>query len=485
MTSTVTAQLPIATRRASTPAVQKTSPVHIREHAGDKVEILSRDEQGAIRSSSDAQQGDWWPTLKAKAYDSLVPANPQENVSQDYAVTRKWQLARDFFGSMGGTASLAAVLTAMVPAQSALAALSVAGLTVANVGWVKDRLSQFTSFVSGNVFRDQAEKNPRPWIMAADVVNNVGTVVDASTALLPPLAYYPLQIGMTLARAVGGSADGVAQAGIPSRQAIANNLGEVASKNSNQAAVATFLGSTAGIGALAALGGTIGFAPAAFAIAATASAGGLLCTVNKLKNLDYHPVNEKAIRAVVAGKAETGEAPAPDRSILRAMGTMLENDRLIAGQPSRPLLETSNFESLRELYSSSPYILGVVDGAPYIVLKDDLQEPQDSLESADGLSLMPDFGRRMAQMKAVYQGVVAESLLAGPEFAKVKSEKGLDEANLWVAKESLRQTPQSMRPLLEELKAKGWSADLLAFSGDNRLTEISSQAFPEQPTVSK
>jgi len=254
----------------------------VKEFHGDKPVIYQRQGDGSvIDPEGEKNQDSWVDSLKARAWDSLVPENLAHNLSKDYVPTRKWQLARDFSGSFAGTAALGAVMTAVGPANMALAAVSLAGLTVANVTWVKDRLGQISSMISTPLAR-VAEKNPRPWLLAADVAQQVGTVLDASTAVLPSSAYYPLLAGVSVMRAAAGAASGAASANIAPRQALRGNLGEVTVKNANQGTLATMAGATAGIAALGAAAGVVGFGPAALIVSGVGALGG---TVLDLQNV--------------------------------------------------------------------------------------------------------------------------------------------------------------------------------------------------------
>lgn len=443
-------------------------PVLVKEFQGDKLIHFERDKDGLV-TSPDISPDDagWMARMKTKALNSLVPENLSQSVSKDYVATRKWQLARDFLGAFAGTASLAAVMTAVAPANGALAALSVAGLTVANVNWFKDRMGQLSSIAATNIARI-AEKNPRPWMMASDIIQNVGTVVDAATCVLPPLVYFPLLTGMGVVRAVGGAAGGAAGANVGPRQAIKGNLGEVSVKNGNQSTLATFAGATAGIATLGALGSVLSFGTAVLAVAGIGAVGSLVTYYKMLQSLDYNPVNEKSMRYVMEHmESNKGEVPPPSRNLMGQVAGLIKRDTLIAGDKIKPLLEDKDFAELRETFKDRPYIMNIKDGKPYLVLKHEEGSNDQPETAAKPLPESSDFVTKMAQTQAMYQGIVAERLLASPDYASKKSQDA-DAADRWVIQESLKQTPKDIRPFLTEMQKAGWSVDTVRFWGEER-----------------
>ena len=452
--------------------------VKVKEHQGAQEVTYVRDADGKVTNTSgnDSADAGWVTRTRRKLWESLVPENLSANVSKDYVATRKWQVARDALGAFAGTASVAATLAAVGAANSALLGLGIAALSLANVTWVKDRLAQLTSFTSTGIAKI-AEKNPRPWILAADIVTNVGTAVDATTAILPPLAYYPLITAMAVIRTATGTAEGAAGAGIAPRQAIADNIGEVGVKNANQATIATTLGATASLVALGTLTAAIGFGPAAMTVAAVGAAGGLFCKYQMLKNLDYNPINEGAVRRIIAETQESGNVPGPAENLLTQLPTVFRRNRLVVGDSVAPLLRDSNFPKLREMYSDRPYILSVQNGKPHIVLKNDLETLADDPRPV--MSPLPDnseYAKKVAEVQATFQAVHAETLLAGEEYKGRVERDGAEQAALWVAEESKRLAPSDMQALLTEMKAKGWSIDTVRFHGEARPTEIGEAA---------
>lgn len=471
----MTALSHVATPR-TLPVLRSTAPapaggVVVEEPTGDKVIEYRRDASGKVTGpDAGAISGNWWERQKKWVWESLVPENLATSVSKDYVPTRKWQLARDFLGSLAGTSAVAAVLTAVPPASMALAALGVASLTLGNLTWAKDRVGQVVGLFSTRV-ATIAEKNPRPWMMAADVANNLTTVLDASVVMLPPLAYFPVLTVNTLLRAVSGAAGGAAGANVGPRQALKGNLGEVSIKNGNQGTLATFAGATVGAAMMSGLSGYIGLEAAMFATTVVGAVGGLLCTYKMLQNLDYNPLNERGLRRVLDHmEAHKGEVCGPDPSLVAQVGRLFESDELVVGDTALPVLSRPDFPALRALYADRPYMLTVENGRAHIVMKDDVGPDRLPSATLPGLPKDATFAERMAQVQAAVQGLHVERLAADPGFAERVARDGQARADQWLLEESLRRTPADIQPFMLALGEKGWSLDMIRFRGQEKPT---------------
>jgi hypothetical protein len=447
--------------------------VAVTEYVGDKQVTYEKGADGQVSSpDQDKLEVGWVKDTQQKAWNLLVPDNLATSVSKDYVPVRKWWVARDFFGSFAGTAAVAAVTTAIAPANMALAGLGIAWVTAANINWIKDRIGQISGIAATSIAR-VGEKNPRPWMMANDIVQNVGTVVDAATVVLPPLVYYPLLTGMGVVRAVAGAAGGAAGANIGPRQAIKGNLGEVSVKNANQSNLATFAGATAGIAALTGLAAFTGFGTAVMAVAGMGAMASLFTNYKLLQNLDYNPINERGLREVVAHMEENaGEVPGPPSNLMGQVVGLFKRDRLIAGDAVKPLLEDTKFAELRHEFAQLPFLMTVREGKPYLVMKRDHAHDDVPKPSQHPLPEGPDFLPKMAQVQAMFCALQAERILESPEYSSKKSSEGEEAATLWAIREAVKKTPADIRPLLLKMQEKGWSVDTIRFWGEERPAEI-------------
>ena len=455
---------------APAPSPKKVSVV---EYVGDKQVTYQKNSDGEVTSpDQDKLDVGWVKNAQQKAWNLLVPDNLATSVSKDYVPVRKWWVARDFFGSFAGTAAVAAVTTAVAPANMALATLGIAWVTAANVNWIKDRIGQISGIAATSIAR-VGEKNPRPWMMANDIVQNVGTVVDAASVVLPPLVYYPLLTGMGVVRAVAGAAGGAAGANVGPRQAIKGNLGEVSVKNANQSNLATFAGATAGIAALTAVSTVTGFGSAIMAVAGVGALASLFTNYKMLQNLDYNPINERGLRQVVQHmEANGGEVPGPASNLMGQVARLFTRDRLIAGDAVKPLLEDPKFDQLRSEFAELPFMMTLKDDKPYLVMKREQNGTDAAEPSQHPLPEGPDYQPKMAQVQGMFCAMQAERLLGSPDYATKKASEGEDAAALWVIREAIKKTPSDIRPLLLEMQEKGWSVDTVRFWGEERPAEI-------------
>lgn len=459
----------IQTAKGSIPAPLPKPPgeVEVTEQFGKETVTYQRDSQGHVVGSQDnLPVPGWLERTKDRAWSALVPDNLPNSVSPDYVRTRQWQLARDFFGTFAATSSLAAVTTAIGPANTALAAMGIAALSLANVTWIKQRLPQITQFASTGL-ATVSERNPKPWMLASDLILQASMVAEAATCLLPAGSYYPLLTGLAMAQAVGTVATNSASASLTPRQARQNNLGEVTTKNSNQSTLVSIAGATAGLAAVGALTGPLGFGHAALVVSSLGALAGTYCKIKRLQVAEYDPINEKSLRRVI-DRGMVG----PERNQLKLLFDLARSDRLVVGNRPRPLLQDPNFPALRQLFTDRPYMLSVHEGAPYIVMKDE-QGVTDEIPQANApLPTNASYTERMAQVQAAYHGIVLENFLAGDEYAELVRDKGTQAANLEAVHRTLQQTPVDMHQFLKDLQAQGWSVDMVRFRGDAKPVKI-------------
>ncbi|MBN9420137.1 hypothetical protein ABS71_01810 [bacterium SCN 62-11] len=442
-------------------------PVVVEEQLGKETITYQRDDQGKVTGSQDGEPvPNWLERAKARTWSSLVPDNLPNSVSADYVSTRKWQLTRDFFGTFAATSSLAAVTTAVGPANTALLAIGIASLNLANVTWMKQRLPQITQFASTGL-ATVAERNPKPWMLAADLTLQVSMILEAATPLLPVKSYYPLLTGLAMAQAVGTVGLNSASASMAPRQARLNNLGEVSTKNSNQSTLVSIAGATAGLAAVGALTGPLGFGHAALVVSTIGALAGTYAKIRKHQALEYDPINEQALRRII----DRG-AVGPEHSQLKSLLALASKERLTVGDRPRPLLQDPNFPALRQLFAERPYMLCVHQDAPYIVMKDETQGKDEIAQASAPLPTNASYPERMAQVQAAYHAIVLEKFLATPDYRQLVQEKGQSAADLEAIRRTLHDTPSDMHKFLKDMQELGWSVDMVRFRGDARPVKI-------------
>lgn len=367
----------------------------------------------------------------------FLPSNYPNSVSKDYGVTRKWQLTRDLTGTVAcGYAMGMAVSAATMPGLAAM------GLTLFSYGLIKDRLNQVAGFLTSTCITT-AVRNPRAWMLGGDILDSAGVAALSCSALVPH-AFVPMAIGIGVMQVFATTMHGAAGADIARRQAITDNLGELNAKNANQSLVINNVGMAVGGALSAVLGSTLGGATLPV-IGAVAAGAGIFATARLLSNLDMHPVNEEAVRKLVDGLDKDGKVVSPERDkVWAAIPKMWHPDKIKLGRHVDLLKrDPARFEELKGMYADKNYILESVGGKPYVVCK-----AESTAED---------------RFQAMIQAVRVENLRSGSKYSGIVADKGQDAADFWLVSQSLAQTPKDVKPLLGEVKAAGWSTDLLRF----------------------
>lgn len=449
---------PIACAVQADPAGPRADVAEIH---GRNVVLLHRGSDGYV-VSSDVAGGDAGSGrgLYGRLQEVFLPRNTQTSVRADYVPTRKCYFVHDVATSLGSFAAGAAV-------SVALGASPVwGGAAMATFALIRERLCQTVGFLTTFV-TPSADRNPRPWIIAGEVLDTAGMVLE-STAPLFPRVFLPLALVATGIRVVGGVMRGAAQATIEPRQALADNLGEMRAKNGNQSFVSGLVGSLIAVGAVKALGPHL---PQAYPLLAAAGAGlALVSMAAALRRHDFNPVNEDGMRAVVQGLEKQGEVTGPKGGqVWRGLFQLARPDRIELGQEIRPLLENpARFDELTRLYAGRNYLLEVREGQPVVVLHE-ASTPQD-------------------RFQAMLQAVYVDQLRGSEEYKAELERSGAAAADRMLVSASFSKTPADVAPLLAEMKQKGWSVDLMRFmdTGRRGRWEVAPSAQPassEQPAA--
>lgn len=397
---------------------------------GDKVSVYEFAEDGSLHP----QAGPNAPRPSSKLgriKEVFVPSNMPNSVSKDYLATRGWQFARDVFSNAAGSATAAGVLS--VFGLNPNWALMQAPLNMA-----KDRFCQVVGFGS-SFAAPLADRNPRAWMMAGEALDHLGMVLESSAPL--PGMFLPAFFGGPLVRILSGSMRGAASANIEVRQAVADNLGEVRAKNGNQAFVSSLVGSVSGLAAAQYLSHHIG--PVAYPLVTSIGAAlSVACQAMMVKNLQYQPINEQALRQIIAGTDTTAAVPSPDPSVWKPVARILEKEKIELGQSIQGLTkDQQRFQELKDLYQGRNYLLEAQQGKPYIVLR-------------EGATAEDRF-------TAAAQAIRLENLAQSQEYQERAQKEGPVAADRWLTETSLKKTPSDPTGLLEQCKKAGWSSDLI------------------------
>lgn len=385
--------------------------------------------------------GHYLATSKAAKLKSFfLPDNMPHSVSRDYKAVRSWS----FLSDIGWNAANYATGAGIAIALGVNPVWGGAGMAAYNL--IMDKFCQTTGFAA-TMAVPRADKNPRPWIVAGTALDTVGMALQSAVAITAGISGALLPIAMTGAfiRVFSGSMKGAAMANVEPRQAKAGNLGEIQRKNGNQNFVSNVIGSAIGLYAVKFLAGTLGLGVLAPPIAVAAGAAvAVAATAAMLKKLDYHPVNEKALRKIIDKFEKDKVIPGPETSLINTLKDLKKTDTINLGSEIKPLLsDMERFEDLKKLYSGRNYILEVKDGKTSIVLHENVKEEE--------------------RVSAVLQAIHVDRLKESEAYKSLLSEKDSVKADRWLVRESLSKTPKDAKPMLENLQKAGWSTDLLRF----------------------
>jgi hypothetical protein len=445
--------------RASRPPDDASPPPETKEYYTDEDgsevityeatpdgKVESHDSSDAHTSPSDGMIGEFgkighfFSTNKyiRKIKQFLVPDNMPNSVSADYKATRTWNFFQSTGWNMANYASGAALAIALGlnPIWG--------GAAMATFNLIKDKLGLFTGFAS-TLAVPAIDRNPRPWMIAGEVLDHAGMIVESATSLTAAIPGALLPLGLTgcLLRTISGSVKGPSMANIEPRQAMAGNLGEIQKKNSNQNVISNIIGSLAGVYAIK---GLMAMGVGALSPAIVAGVGAALAigsVVGMVKSMDFHPVNEKALRRVIDGMEKDKKIVGPDPSLWNALKTLRQPDTIVMGdkklQPSPENI--GRIRELKKLYAGRNYLLDVKEGKTSIYLN-----KRCTIED---------------RLTATIQGIYVDRLKNTDDYGKLLADKGADTADHWLIKGSLEKTPSEVKPLLKAMERAGWSTDLL------------------------
>lgn len=402
----------------------------------------------------------------------FIPRNVDKTMTPDYLPTRTWWMGREVMSNLsyGFAASQATALALELVVKSQPgAAIATVGLGLGMYWFPKvvDQLRNVSSMAASTI-APVADRRPKAWFLAGDILDQAATAVMSCAALVPGL-YAPLTIGVGAAFTIAGVLKRRAQSNMFYRQAInpMETLPEINTKESNQSIVLNLVSMAAGAGLQYAIGGTA--LAAGLPLVGCAAAGlGILATVKFLSHLDMENVNETVVRKAVDALEGQQELPEPDRRVSRLLPQLLEKDTVELGQDLDRLKQSgaARYQQLLATYGGDGYLLESYQGKPYIVVK-------EGATKEDALA-------------AVVQAVHVERLAATPEYAAKVAQDGPDAADYWLVDQSLPKARAQAPGLLERLKARGWATDLVDFRDtDQRYSQadLDRPLEPGQPAL--
>lgn len=370
-------------------------------------------------------------------YNSIFPTNMETTMAKDYAATRRWLVVHDFAMGIGNFA----VGSAMGSALGWNPYWSGAGMNLFNQ--IKGKMCETAGFAT-NYVAPMADKNPRPWLIAGTIGDTAGMVVESCSNLVPGGALLSFSGGAAIFRVFTGSMKGAGWADLDMIQAKDDNLGDVRRKHGVQNFFVSLATMAAASGAMKLATDFVGpWAPPVVAGGAALLAN---FAMNRfVANYNFFPVNEQVVRQLVDAIDSGADIPKPDPS--PNLRETFNWHKIRVGKDMQTLQrDPQRLEELKGMYQGRNYLLDLVDGKPYVVMRDDSKGSDRFL--------------------AVMQAVRVEKLQASEQYQQRVASEGQQKADQWLLQESLSKTPHEAGNLLEQLKEAGWTTDKLRFFDD-------------------
>ncbi|GJP46950.1 hypothetical protein CLOM_g6189 [Closterium sp. NIES-68] len=172
---------------------------------------------------------------------AFLPEGYPESVTDDYLAFQTWDTLQ----------GLSTYIRSMLSTQVLLAGLGVgrasASAISATFQWfVRD----FTGMLGGILFAmykgSNLDSNAKQWRLAADVINDVGMLLDLLSPLVPS-AFLPLLCLGSISRAITGTASGATRAALTQHFAKRQNAADISAKEGSQETAATMVGMLVGM----------------------------------------------------------------------------------------------------------------------------------------------------------------------------------------------------------------------------------------------
>ncbi|MEW6282806.1 MAG: RUS1 family protein, partial [Candidatus Eremiobacterota bacterium] len=164
---------------------------------------------------------------------SFLPVGYPDNVHPDYMPFRKWQFIRDVSAGITSFYATEAVVGAM--------GFGDVGFLSAGMTWmIRDAVDGVGKFGAAMI-APKADQDPHGYTVRGEFFSGAGTLMECALLAVPQT--FPVMAPMAnIMKALGNGTKTAAAASIEKHQALANNLGDLRSKNSNQSMLASALG---------------------------------------------------------------------------------------------------------------------------------------------------------------------------------------------------------------------------------------------------
>lgn len=199
-----------------------------------------------LRSPRQRSSSLWWSLCSA-----FLPEAYPSSVTPDYLPFQFWDTLQ----------GLSTYVRSMLSTQVLLGALGVGEVSATALGatfqwFVRD----FTGMLGGILFTlfrgSSLDSNAKQWRLAADLINDVGMLLDLLSPLFPR-AFLPILCLGSISRAITGTASGATRAALTQHFALRQNAADLSAKEGSQETAATMAGMLLGIGVARATAGSV------------------------------------------------------------------------------------------------------------------------------------------------------------------------------------------------------------------------------------
>ncbi|KAL2650196.1 hypothetical protein R1flu_018324 [Riccia fluitans] len=188
------------------------------------------------RNRKGATQG-LWKSLKS----AFLPEGFPNSVTPDYVHFQTWDTLQ----------GLSTYIRSMLSTQALLGGIGVGETKATVVGatfqWF---LRDFTGMLGGILFTlvqgSNLDSNAKQWRLAADLLNDMGMLMDLVSPLFPG-SFLPILCIGSIARSITGVASGATRAALTQHFALRQNAADISAKEGSQETAATMVGMLFGI----------------------------------------------------------------------------------------------------------------------------------------------------------------------------------------------------------------------------------------------
>ncbi|KAL8112045.1 protein root UVB sensitive 3 isoform X2 [Apium graveolens] len=224
--------------------MEAPSKIVVEEWSGTASSKLSK--TATITAVSSAQftisrHGSQFDQVSKRFIQAFVPEGFPSSVTPDYVPFQVWDLLQ----------GLSTYVRTMLSTQALLSAIGVGEKTATVLGatfqWFLRDLSGmlggilFTFYQGSNL-----DSNAKMWRLVADLMNDLGMLMDLVSPLFPSAFVFIVCIG-SLSRSFTGVASGATRAALTQHFALQNNAADISAKEGSQETVATMVGMALGM----------------------------------------------------------------------------------------------------------------------------------------------------------------------------------------------------------------------------------------------